>query len=148
MSRGLFPEEQKGCRKRTRGTGYLLSIDQHILKERTTRRKNVTMAYDMVLRSWIIDYLKKYKISDEVIKFIENTMKNWRVKQKVGGKSLAEGKIQRGIFQGDVLSPLLFVIAIMQLNHILRKCTGEYKLHKLQKNQPPNVHGHHTVCKK
>ena len=40
-------------------------------------------------------------------------------------------KIQRVIFQGDALSPLLFVIAMMLLNHILTKCTGGYKLTKL-----------------
>ena len=49
-----------------------------------------------------------------------------------GGQSLAEVKIQRGIFQGDALSPLLFVIAMMPLNHILRKCTAGYKLSKSQ----------------
>ena len=37
-------------------------------------------------------------------------MKAWRVKLTAGGKSLAEEKIQRGIFQGDPLSPLLFII--------------------------------------
>ena len=51
---------------------------------------------------------------------------------KAGGKSLAEVKIQRGIFQGDALSLLLFVIAMMPLNLILRKCTARYKLSKLQ----------------
>ena len=44
------------------------------------------------------------------------------------GRSLAERKIQRGIFQGVVLPPLIFVIAMMPLNHILRKCTAGYKL--------------------
>ena len=40
-----------------------------------------------------------------------------------------ETKIQRGIFQGDALSPLL---AIMPLNHILRKCTAGYKFSRSQ----------------
>ena len=59
-------------------------------------------------------------------------MQTWREKLTVRGKSLAEVKIQRGIFQGDALSLLLFVIAMMPLNHILRKCTTGYKLSKSQ----------------
>ena len=66
--------------------------------------------------------------SHAVINFIEKTMENWKVELIAGGKSLAETKIQRGIFQGDALSPLLFIIAMMPLNHILRKCTAGYKL--------------------
>ena len=48
-----------------------------------------------------------------------------------GERSLAETKIQRGIFQ-DALSPLLFVIAMMPLNHIFRKGTARYKLSRSQ----------------
>ena len=84
-------------------------------------------AYDMVPHSWVINSLKMYKISDEVINFINKTMKTWRVELTAGGRRLAEAKIQRGIFQGDALSPLLFIIAMMLLNHILRKCTTGYK---------------------
>ena len=73
-----------------------------------------------------------YKISHEIINFIEKTMKNWRVELTAGGKSLAETKIQRGISQGDALSLLLFIIAMMPLNHILRKCTAGYQLSRSQ----------------
>ena len=89
-------------------------------------------AYDMVPKSQMINCLKIYKISDEVINFIDKTMKTWRVELTTEGRSLAEAKIQRGIFQGDALSPLLFIIGMMPLNHILRKCTAGYKLSRSQ----------------
>ena len=41
----LFPKEQKECRKVSKGTRELLYIDQHILNESKTRRKNLTMAW-------------------------------------------------------------------------------------------------------
>ena len=95
-SRRLFLDEQKECRKGSRGTAELLYIDQHILNESRNRRKNLAMAwidykkaYDMVPQSWIINCLKMYKISHEVINFIEKTMKNWRDELTAGGKSLA-----------------------------------------------------------
>ena len=130
MSCRLFPEEQKGCRKGTRGTGKLLYVDQHILNESKTSRKNLAMAcidykkvYDMVPQSC----LKMYKIPDEVIKSMEKTIETWRVELTTGGKSFEEVMTQRGIFQGDELSSLLFVIAMVPLNHILQKCTVRYK---------------------
>ena len=88
-------------------------------------------AYDMVPHSWIINSLKMYKIS-EVINFIDKIMKTWRVKLTAGGRSLAETKIQRGIFQGDALTPWLFIIAMLPFNHILRKCTAGHKLRRSQ----------------
>ena len=69
-----------------------------------------------------------YKILDEVINFIEKTKKTWRMELTAEGRSLVKTRIQRGIFQKDALSPLLFIIAMMPLNHILRKCTAGYKL--------------------
>ena len=65
-----------------------------------------------------------YKISHDVTHFIEKTMKTWKVELTAGGRSLAEAHVQRCIFQGDALSPLLFIIAMIPLKHILRKCTA------------------------
>ena len=68
--RGLFPEEQKGCCKVSRGITELLYINQHILNKGNIRRKNLALAWvdnkkahDMVPHSCIINCLKKYKIS-------------------------------------------------------------------------------------
>ena len=138
-SHSLFPDEQKGCCKGSRGTAELLYIDQHILNESKTERINLAMAwidykkaYAMVTQSWIINSLKMYKISHEVINFIKKTMKSWRMELTAEGRGLVEANIQRGIFKGDALSPLLFLIAMMSLNHILRKCTAGYKLSRSQ----------------
>ena len=57
----------------------------------------------------------------QVIKSIEKTIENMRVELTEGGKILSEVKTQRGIFQGDALSPLQFVIAMIPLNNIFRK---------------------------
>ena len=54
-------------------------------------------------KGWIIDCLKMYKISDEVINSIEKTMEHGRVELTAGEKSLAEVKIQKVIFQGKDL---------------------------------------------
>ena len=69
-----------------------------------------------------------YKISDEVINFIVKLWKpgkwNWQQEWEV--------KVQIGIFQGDALSLLLFINAMMPLHHTLRQYTARYKLRKLQ----------------
>ena len=95
----------------------------------------------MVPQSWILHCLKMYKISHEVINFIEQTMQTWRVELTAGGRSIAETKIQRGIFQGDAISPLLFIIAMMPLNHILRKCAAGYKFSRSQEKNPKTSPG-------
>ena len=85
----------------------------------------------MVPQSWIINCTKNYKIFHEVINFTEKTMKTLGVELTAGGRSLAEKKIQRGVFPRYALSPLLFIIAMMPLDHIIRKCTAGYKLSRL-----------------
>ena len=59
-------------------------------------------------------------------------MENWRVELTAGGKTLTEVKIQGGIFNGDAQSPLLFVVVMMPVSQLFRKCIDGYKLHKSQ----------------
>ena len=50
------------------------------------------------------------RIDDEIISFLKESMRSWRVELTCGKEVLGEVKIERGIFQGDSLSPLLFVL--------------------------------------
>ena len=130
-----------------KGTQEPRYTDQHIFNESKTRRKNLAMAwinnkkaYDMLPQSWILHCLKLSKIPNQVVKFIEKTMQTWRMELTAGwfsawGNNLAEVKIQRGIFYGDALSPLLVGIAMIPLNYILSRCTAGYKLGKSQKKK-------------
>ena len=84
----------------------------------------------MVPESGIIDCHKIDEISGEIMNISEKTMKTRRVELTAGGKSLTEAKIQRGMFQGKALSPLLFIITMILLNPVLGKCKTRYRLSK------------------
>ena len=54
-------------------------------------------------------------------------MEKWKVMLCPGNSELGEIKIKRGIFQGDSLSPLVFVLALIPLSLILRKAKAAYE---------------------
>ena len=69
----LLPQEQKGCRKKSRGTNDLLFIDKMIMREVKMRKQNLLMAwidyrkaYDVVPHSWKIDCLETIGINEKI----------------------------------------------------------------------------------
>lgn len=67
----LLPEEQKGCRRRSRGTKDQLLIDKMVLKDCKSRKSYLAMAwidykkaYDMIQHSWILECLELIGISE------------------------------------------------------------------------------------
>ena len=67
----LLPQEQKGCRRKSRGKNDLLFIDKMmIIRVVKMRKRNPSMswidykkAYDMVPHSWIIEYMETVGIN-------------------------------------------------------------------------------------
>ena len=53
-------------------------------------------------------------------------MKLWQVKLISGEENLAKVNIRQGIFHGDSLSPLLFVVRLLPLTYILRFAVPGY----------------------
>ena len=56
-----------------------------------------------------------------------NIMEKWKVMLCSRNYELGEVAIKRGIFQGDSLSPLLFVLTLIPLSLILGKARAEYE---------------------
>ena len=129
----LIGHEQKGCRVKTRGTKDHLLLDKVILKDSKVRKTNLTMAWidyqkAYVPHSWIQKTLQMLGIADNTINLLTQTMKTWETVLESEGKQLARVSIRRGIFQGDSLSPLLFVMALVPMTLVLRDAAPGYVL--------------------
>ena len=107
----LLPEEQKGCRKGSRGTNDLVYIDWAIIKEVKSENKNLAMAWIdykkayMVPHSWIIECLDLFGVAENIKSLLVNTMEKWKVMLCSGNSELGQVEIKQGILQGDSLSP-------------------------------------------
>ena len=69
-------------------------------------------------------------VSSNIRQFLKTAMSSWNTLPTVNGHILGQVNIRRGIFQGDSLSPLLFVAALIPLTIILRKTGFGYQTSK------------------
>ena len=66
-------------------------------------------ANDMAPHSWIIECLDLLEVAENIQSLLVNSIEKWRVLLCSGNSELCEVEIKRGIFEGDSLSPLVFV---------------------------------------
>ena len=104
-----------------------------ILKESKARKKNLALGWidykkacDMVPLPWILECLSLVGTAQNIKKLVANSLTGWKTELISNGQSLGNVDIKRGIFQGDSLSPLLYVITMIPLTLILRKCEAGY----------------------
>jgi len=135
----ILPAEQKGCRKGSYGCKDQLLINKMILEDCSRRKRNLSTswidykkAFDSVPHSWILKTLELYNINSKIRGFISESMKNWKtimyLKHNEGTVESRHIAIRRGIFQGDSLSPLLFVLALAPLTELLNTTEYGYKV--------------------
>ena len=97
----LLPEEQKGCRKGSRGTNDLLCILRTVITEVKPRDKNLAMAwidykkaYDMVPHLWIIECLDLFGVAENIKSLLGNSMEKWKVMLCSGNPEFGEVEIK------------------------------------------------------
>ena len=83
-------------------------------------------AYDMVPHSW----MELFRIAVNMRSFVNAAMKQWNTELNAGKQRLGNGKIRCGIFQGDSLSPPLFVLGMILLTLVLKQTKASYEVKK------------------
>ena len=83
--------------------------------------------YDFVPRSWILECLDMLGIANNVRRFLEKSMKKWKLLLTSNGSDLYKIDVNRGIFQGDSHWPLLFLICMIPLSLFLRKVNASFE---------------------
>ena len=93
-----------------------------------TVRLDYQKAFDSVTHKWLLRSLQLAKVPIQLLSAIENLTKHWATIASLNGtnESVITDiiKYQNGIFQGDTLSVLLFVLCLNPLSFLLKNLKG------------------------
>ena len=134
-SNKIMHYEQKGNRAKCRGTKDQLAIDRTITNDSKRRHTNLSMAwidyrkaFDSLPHAWIVKCMNLYKVPQNIQNIVKSSMQLWKTTLFLGKEEIGSININRGIFQGDSLSPMLFCMAMNPLSDILHQADRSYKL--------------------
>ena len=71
--------------------------------------------------------MELFGISDNDRNILKKSMQQWMLPLTSNSESLGEVDVKGGVFQGDSLLPLLFVLSMVPLSLILRKVNTNYE---------------------
>ena len=142
QNENLLLEEQKGCRHASKGTKNQLLINKAFIRNFKRRKTNLNTdcvgfrkVYAIVLYAWKIKALKLIgHLSPNIIALLKSTMVDLKTKSISEDNNLGEVNINRGIFQGDPSSLLLFIVSMIPLTVALRRMKQGYSFEKGKSN--------------
>ena len=131
----ITTEQAGGGEKGIWGTTEQLLINKNILKEAKTLKRNIytvwldyQKVFNSVTHEWLLRSLKLAKVPLQLLSAIENLTKHWTTIASSHGtnESVITDiiKYRNGIFQGDTLSVLLFVLRLNPLSFLLQNLKG------------------------
>ena len=125
----LFPDEQKGCKCGSCGCKDQVLTNKMILENCHNRNTNLSIAwidykkaFDCISHSWIEKCLEAFKISLVLRNFLSHSMWMWKTTLvlKTGENTLMVGiSILIVVYFREILSPILFCVALIPLSKLL-----------------------------
>ncbi|TBU20518.1 reverse transcriptase [Hamiltosporidium tvaerminnensis] len=123
--RGLLAENQLGAVRGVQGAKEQALLNIVLNKEYGNNLKatwiDVKKAYDSIDHAFLTQYIENLNLPDWILKFIEVIISKRKIEISVGLEKIMSKKIDRGILQGDSLSPLLFVLCMDPLSRNLNE---------------------------
>ena len=135
LRNSIITPEQAGGKQGIWGITEQLLINKSTLNDARKHRRNfITVwldyrkVFDSVPNSWLIQALKLTKVPQKVVKAIETLTNRWYTILTINNRDESMTteiiKFLKGIFQGDSLSVLLFIISLDPLSFMLKKTKG------------------------
>ncbi|GIX62787.1 reverse transcriptase homolog [Babesia caballi] len=124
--RGLLTENQMGTMRKVQGAKEHALANIAINAAHKCRLYStwidITKAFDSVDHVVLEHVIRRLKLPNWMTNFILDTIRRWTIDIRWHKECIIEGKkIERGILQGDSLSPLLFVLCMDPLSRRLRQ---------------------------
>ena len=131
----IITTEQAAGKKGVWGCTEQLFINKSILSELRNKKRNLITiwldykkAFDSLPHEWLIKLLHLVKLLEDLIRAIEHLTSEWRTVLHLEGKEeVIVSDITyfvKGMFQGDSLSVLLFILSVKPLSVLLHKLQG------------------------
>ena len=147
----IWPFEQLGTLEGTLGAKEAILFDRYIVREARLYKRNLSVAwtdvrkaYDSLYQEFIIKMLQFIRVPEWITAWLKMAMSSWRTilqvkkgKNRVLSKEIA---IERGIFQGDSLSPTLFCLCFTVISYHIRDLKLGYTL-----GAPSKRHGSQMI---
>ena len=101
----------------------IMAIDKEIVKDCKRELTSLAVAwidyrkaYDAFPHSWIQKCMEVFGLAANVRSIANTSMKQWNTELTASNQRIGNVKISCGIFQGDSLSPLVFVLVMIPLH--------------------------------
>ena len=135
ITNNIITPEQAGGKPEVWGCIEQLLLNKSILNEVKQMKRNIITiwldyqkAFNSISRDWMIQSLRIAKIPEKLVTAIETLTKHWAtIVQLQGDQSPITSNVinfSNGIFQGDSISVLIFILSLNPLSYMLGKLKG------------------------